>query len=114
MSTTSAMRAWFLNLPPRNTGKQTQESLALGLNAIATVWGANAPKNKCFISIENPSAAAITVGFGNASATATDGASVPPGGSRKFWITPRSDTHIAVSAVCSAYVCSPEFDGPAY
>ena len=108
------MRASYLNLPPRNAGKQIQVALALGSQSIASVWGINAPRNKCFLSIENPSATAITVGFGNGSATATNGASIAPGDSRKFWITPLSDTHIAVSAACSAYVCSPEFDGPAY
>jgi hypothetical protein len=110
---TSAERAWFQKLPPRDAGKQKPVALALGSNSIATVWGADAPKNKCFLAIENASAAAITVGFGG-TATATNGAVIPAGDTRMFWITPSRDLNIAVSAICSAYVCSPEYEGPAY
>ena len=114
MSTTSAMRAFYLNLPPRGAGKQKVVALAAASQLLATVWGADVPKNKCMISVENASAATITVGFGTGAATAVNGAAIAPGMSRKFWISPFSDTAIAVSAVASAYICSPEFDGPSY
>lgn len=110
---TSAERAWFTKLPPRDVGKQKQVALALGSNAIAALWGTDAPKNKCFLSVENAGATAITVGFGG-TASATNGAVVGPGASRIFWITPSRDLNIAVSAACSAYVCSLEYEGPAY
>lgn len=110
---TSAERAWFLKLPPRDVGKQKQVALALGSNSIAALWGADAPKNKCFLAIENPGATAITVGFGG-TASATNGAVVGPGASRIFWITPSRDANVAVSAACSAFVCSPEYEGPGY